>query len=78
MIRERASMLRYTYIACIVIPDGNPRRPKHVVNKHRLSCVDWVFDYLFHKKRTQRVVYLKNFMSVNQLSYKLITRNSCL
>ena len=34
MIRERASVLRYTYIACIVTPDNDLRGLKRVVNKH--------------------------------------------
>ena len=29
------------------------------MKKHRLSCVDCIYDYLLHKQKTQRYIYLK-------------------
>ena len=39
--------------------EDDARVPKHV-GKHRLSCVDYVLDYLRYMKKKERDVYLKD------------------
>ena len=48
---DHVNQTLYFYIV-FYIPEDGPRGPKHAVNKHRLSCVDFVFDYLLYKRST--------------------------
>ena len=36
-----------------------PRGPKHVLNKHRFSYTDWIYDYLLYKQGYNRMSTLK-------------------
>ena len=43
----------------IFTPEDGPRGTKHVGNKHRLSCVDRILDYLLYKKEDNEMSALK-------------------